>query len=63
MGLFLSAPGLMPPSDPIAGLPDEKNESSNQPNDDKHPVLDVETQKSETLNQKPHCCPPRFSAG
>jgi hypothetical protein len=44
----------MPPSDPIAGLPDKKTESGNQPNDDKHPVLDVETQKSETLNQKPH---------
>jgi hypothetical protein len=57
--LLCFARGL-PPSDPIASLPDKKNESSNQPNDTKHPVLDVETQKSATLNQKPHCRRPVF---
>jgi hypothetical protein len=32
-----------PPSDPVAGLPDEKNENRDQCNHDKHPVLDLET--------------------
>src|ERR1700750_64331 len=42
-------------SGPIAGFPNEKNESRDQPNHDEHPVLAFETQKGETLNEKLHC--------
>jgi hypothetical protein len=42
-------------SGPIAGFPHEKNENRDQPNHDKHPVLNFETQKGEMLNEKLHC--------
>ena len=38
------------PLDPIARLPDEENENRDQPDDDKHPVLAFETQKSKMLS-------------
>jgi hypothetical protein len=47
-------------SGPIAGFPNEKNESRDQPNHDKHPVLAFETQKGEMLNKKLHCPRSRF---
>jgi hypothetical protein len=43
-----------PPSGPIAGLPDEKNENRDHANHDKHPVLALETQKGEMLNEELH---------
>jgi hypothetical protein len=42
------------PSGPIAGLPDEKNESRDHANHDKHPVLTFETQKGKMPNEKLH---------
>jgi hypothetical protein len=48
------------PSDSIASLPDEKNESRDQANHDKHPVLAFETQKGKMLNQKLHRFRPHF---
>src|ERR1700682_1807856 len=48
------------PSDPIASLPGKKNESCDQRNHDKHPVLTSETQKSKTLNEKLHYPVPFF---
>jgi hypothetical protein len=48
------------PSDTIAGFPDEKNKGRNQAGHDKHPVLALETQKGEMLDQKLHCSRPRF---
>jgi hypothetical protein len=46
-------------SDPIASLPDEKNENGDQHNHDKHPVLTLETQKCKMLNEKLQA-PPLF---
>ena len=39
---------------PVAGFPNEKNESRDQAGHDQHPVLTFETQKGKTLDQKPH---------
>jgi hypothetical protein len=47
-------------SRPVASLPDEKNESRDQPNDNEHPVLTFETQKGEMLNEKLHRSRPLF---
>jgi len=52
--LRLSGGLIWLPSGPIAGLPDEKNESRDHANHDKHPILTFETQKSKTLNEKLH---------
>jgi len=41
-------------SDPVARLPDEKNESGDQSDHDKHPVLEIEAQKSKMLDEKVH---------
>jgi hypothetical protein len=38
----------------IASPPDEKNESRDHANHDKHPVLAFETQKGKMLNEKLH---------
>jgi hypothetical protein len=51
---FQFTPDLMSASDPASCLPDKKAESSNQSDDDKHPVLNVETEKVETLYEKTH---------
>src|ERR1700694_3922115 len=48
------------PSDPIASLPGKKNESCDQRNHDKHPVLTFETQKSKMLNEKLHSPAPFY---
>ena len=42
------------PSDPVASFPGKKNESGDQANRDKHPVLAFETQKGEMLSEKLH---------
>jgi hypothetical protein len=47
-------------SDSIASLPDEQNESRDHANHDKHPVLALETQKGEMLNEKLHRFRPLF---
>jgi hypothetical protein len=47
-------------SSPVASLPDEKNVSCDQPNDDEHPVLTFETQKGEMLDEKLHRSRPLF---
>jgi len=47
-------------SRPVASVPDEKNESCDQPNDNEHPVLAFETQKGEMLNEKLHRSRPLF---
>jgi hypothetical protein len=39
---------------PIAGLPDKEYVSRDYRNHDEHPELDLETEKSKMLNQKPH---------
>jgi hypothetical protein len=46
--------------DPIAGLPNEQNIGGDQANHDKHPVLDLEAQNGETLDQKLHRSRPLF---
>jgi hypothetical protein len=51
------------PSDPIASLPGEKNESGDQADHDKHPVLASEAQKSKMLNKKLHRSRPHSCAG
>jgi hypothetical protein len=52
--------GPIGPSGPIAGNPDEHNVGCNQANQDKHPVLDFETQKGEMLNERMHRAGPIF---
>jgi hypothetical protein len=47
-------------SDPVARLPDKKNESGHQANHDKHPVLEIEAQKRKPLDEKVHCSRPVF---
>jgi hypothetical protein len=55
---------LMTASDPVASLPDEKNESHKHSYHEKHPVLALETQKGKMLDQKLHrSCSPIFCAG
>jgi len=49
--------------DPIAGFPNEQNEGGDHANHDKHPVLHLEAQNGEMLDQKLHCFPPPFWAG
>jgi hypothetical protein len=51
------------PSDPVASLPDEENENCDQPNDDRHPVLAFETQKSKMLSENLHAPAPHLYAG
>jgi len=50
-------------SAPIPGLPNEKNESSDQPSHDEHPVLTFETQEGKMLDQKLHRFRPLICAG
>jgi hypothetical protein len=45
---------LISASSPISRPPDKKDESGNHSRDDKHPVLNVETEKADTLNEKSH---------
>jgi hypothetical protein len=52
----------MTASDPTSCLPDKKDESGNHADDDKHPVLNVETQKIKTLHDKFHREAPLFWA-
>jgi hypothetical protein len=52
--------GRMRLSVPVAGLPNEKNESRDQGGHDQHPVLAFETQKGKMLDQKPHRSLPIF---
>jgi hypothetical protein len=40
--------------DSIASFPCKENEDCYQSKHDKHPILDLESQKSKMLNQKPH---------
>jgi hypothetical protein len=56
---FPWAPDL-PSLDPIAGLPNEQNIGGDQADHDKHPVLDLEAQNGETLDQKLHRSRPLF---
>jgi hypothetical protein len=48
----LSHPAVV--SVPFARLPDIKNEGRDQSDHDKHPVLGIETQKGEMLDEKWH---------
>jgi hypothetical protein len=50
-------------SESIPGFPDEENENGDYPDHDKHPVLNLEAQKSEMLDQKMHRSAPNFCAG
>jgi hypothetical protein len=59
--VLICAGGRGANSDPVARLPDEKNESSNQSDHDKHPVLEFETQKSKMLDEKVHWSRPFLS--
>jgi hypothetical protein len=43
-----------PSLDPIAGLPNEQSIGGDHANHDQHPVLDLEAQNGETLDQKLH---------
>jgi hypothetical protein len=47
-------------SELIPGFPDEENENGNHSDHDKHPVLNLESQKSEMLDQKMHRSAPQF---
>jgi hypothetical protein len=47
----------------IPGFPDKENEDGDYPDHDKHPVLNLEAQKSEMLDQKMHRSAPNFCAG
>jgi hypothetical protein len=47
-------------SDSVARLPGKKNESGNQSNHDKHPVLEIDAQKSKMLDEKVHLSRPVF---
>jgi hypothetical protein len=47
-------------SDTIAGFPDKQNKCRNQAGHDEHPVLTLEAQKGEMLNQELHRCRPVF---
>ena len=53
----------MAASAPIPGLPNEKNESSDQASHDEHPVLTFETQEGKLLDQKLHRFRPQICAG
>jgi hypothetical protein len=50
-------------SAPIPGLPNEKNESSDQASHDEHPVLTFEAKEGKMLDQKLHRFCPQFCAG
>jgi hypothetical protein len=50
-------------SAPIPGLPNKKNESSDQASHDEHPVLTFETQEGKMLDQKLHRFRPQICAG
>jgi hypothetical protein len=45
---------------PIAGLPDKKHVNCDQSDDDQHPVLALESQKGEILNEKLHHARPNI---
>jgi hypothetical protein len=45
---------IQPSSDPIAALPNEQDIGGDQADHDKHPVLDLEAQNGEMLDQKLH---------
>jgi hypothetical protein len=47
-------------SAPIPGLPNEKNESSDQASHDEHPVLTFETKQGKMFDQKLHRFCPQF---
>jgi hypothetical protein len=57
--LFRGRP-IWPSLDPIAGLPDVQNIGGDHANHDQHPVLDLEAQKGEMLDQKLHRSSPLF---
>jgi hypothetical protein len=40
--------------DPVAGFPSEPDKGGDHANHDKHPVLDLEAQNGEMLDQKVH---------
>ncbi len=44
--------------DPVAGFPSEPDKGGDQANHDKHPVLDLEAQNGEMLDQKVHFSAP-----
>jgi hypothetical protein len=46
--------------DPVAGFPSEPDKGGDHANHDKHPVLDLEAQNGEMLDQKLHFSRPLF---
>jgi hypothetical protein len=50
-------------SAPIPRFPDEKNEGCDQSNHDKHPVLAIETENREMIDEKLHRIRPTFVEG
>jgi hypothetical protein len=51
------------PSGPTTGLPNKKDENRDQRDHDQHPVLALETEKRETLDEKLHRSCPHSCAG
>jgi hypothetical protein len=51
---------IRPSLDPIAGFPNEQDKGGDHANHDKHPVLHLEAQNGEMLDQKLHRSGPPF---